>query len=261
MRRFGADYLAHTRRGLWADRAALEPLDLQHRRWVVDVGCGTGALTRVLREESEATVVGLDADPDLLDGVDPPTVLGDAIRLPIGDGAVDLVVCQALLVNLPDPGAAVREFARASADLVAAIEPDNAAVEVDSTVEAEGPLSRRARSAYVEGVATDVTLGARAADLFEAAGLTHVRTVRHAHRQTIEPPYDDAAVEGVARKASGVRLAEQRETLLAGGMDAATYDAFREAWRTMGRTAVEQMQAGEYEREEIVPFYVTVGRV
>ena len=261
MRRFSADYLAHTRRGLWEDRTALEPLRLAGRRRILDVGCGTGALTRVLREESGAVVVGLDADRRLLAEVEPPTVLGDATRLPIGDGAVDLVVCQALLVNLPTPLDAVDEFSRASSDLVAVVEPDNAAVEVESTVEAEGSLSERARESYVAGVSTDVTLGSAVADLFEEAGLESVQTTRHEHRKSVEPPYDDVALAGAARKASAERLDEQRETLLAGGMDVADYDDFRGDWRAMGRAVVDQMRAGEYERTETVPFYVTVGWV
>ena len=246
---------------MWEDRSALAGLDLPNRRRVVDVGCGTGALTRVLRAESAACVLGLDADPSLLARVEPPRLLGDATRLPIADAAVDLVVCQALLINLPDPAVAVSEFARASSALVAAVEPDNSAVGVDSTVETEERLARRARSAYVEGVGTDVALGEATAGVFESAGLVDVSTTRHVARRSIEPSYDDAALESAARKASGERLADQRETLLAGGLSVEEYDALRSAWRSMGRSVVEQMREGVYERREAVPFYVTVGRV
>jgi hypothetical protein len=38
-------------------------------------------------------------------------------------------------------------------------------------------------------------------------------------------------------------------------------DALESDWRAMGRSVVEQMQAGEYRRAEVVPFHVTVGRV
>ncbi|HKJ59479.1 MAG TPA: methyltransferase domain-containing protein [Halobacteriales archaeon] len=261
MRRFSSDYLAHTRRGMWEDRRALSGLDLPGRRRVLDVGCGTGELTRVLREESGAAVVGLDADRTLLAEVEPPRVLGDGTRLPFTDDAFDLVVCQALLINLPDPAAAVSGFARVSSDLVAAVEPDNTAVSVDSTVEAESRLARRARAAYIDGLATDVALGASANDLFDSAGLTDVTTTRHVHRRSIDPPYGESAIEGAARKASGERLAKQRETMLVGGLSIAEYDELRSAWREMGRDVIAQMRAGEYEREETVPFYVTVGRV
>jgi SAM-dependent methyltransferase len=247
---------------MWEHRDALSDLQLASRQRVLDVGCGTGELTRVVSEESDATVVGLDADPELLAHADADErVVGDATRLPVRDGAFDLVVCQALLINLPDPQAAVRAFASASADLVAVVEPDNAAVTVDSTVPAEPRLAERARAAYVRGVPTDVGLGADAADLLADAGLLDVRTTRYDHVRRVEPPYGERALEAAARKATGERLADQRAELAAGGVDGDAYDALRADWREMGREVVEQMQREAYEREERIPFFVTVGRV
>ncbi|MFB6072057.1 MAG: class I SAM-dependent methyltransferase [Halobacterium sp.] len=262
MRRFTADYLEETRRGMWADRDALDALRLSTRERVLDVGCGTGELTRVLREETDGDVLAVDADPGLLAHVDADhRLLGDATRLPVRNDACDLAACQALLINLPEPLDAVREFARVSTDLVAAVEPDNAAVTVESTVPAEADLAERARRAYVEGVPTNVGLGADAADVFRDAGLEDVTTTRYEHVRRVEPPYGEAALESAARKATGERLAEQRPELAAGGMDEAAYDALRAEWREMGREVVEQMQDNDYERVETVPFYVTVGRV
>ncbi len=72
-----------TRRGMWTDsREALSDLQLGECERVLDVGCGTGELTRVLREETDGTVVGLDADTDLLAAAGDPTVCGDATQLP-----------------------------------------------------------------------------------------------------------------------------------------------------------------------------------
>lgn len=263
MRRFSAEYLRDTRRGLWDDRSALAPLDLPNRERILDVGAGTGELTAVLREESTATVVGLDADRTLLEHA-PETdglVQGDAVRLPFADDAFDLVVCQALLINLPDPDAAIREFARVSGDLVAAIEPDNSAVAVESTVDAEPQLADRARTRYIAGVDTDVTLGAGVADRFREAGLTVVGTDRHPLVRSVSPPYTDADVESARRKATATRIDEQRDTLLAGGLSQADVDNLTDEWRAMGRSVAEQMARGEYEREAVVPFFVTVGRV
>jgi len=260
VREFSAEYLRTTRAGMWDDREALSALDLPNRERVLDVGCGTGELTAVLREEAPGTVVGLDADAELLAHVDPPVVRGDARELPFPDDAFDPVVCQALLINLPDPAAAVAEFARVSSDLVAAIEPDNSAVSISSTADAEARLAARARSLYLRGVETDVTLGA-AADVFEQAGLADVSTRRYDHVRTIEPPYSEAAVEDARRKASGDGLAADRETMLAGDATPEDVDDLREDWRAMGRTVVEQMQDGEYRRREVVPFFVTAGSI
>jgi SAM-dependent methyltransferase len=267
VRRFTADYLRRTREGMWDDsRAALAPLDLAGRDRVLDVGAGTGELSRVLASEagSDAEVVALDADRSLLSTARAetglPAVAGDATRLPLAADAVDLVVCQALLVNLPDPAAALAEFGRVSADLVAAIEPDNAAVGVDSTVDREVELDRRVRAAYLDGVATDVALGDRLPALFREAGLRDVRTRRYHHEKRIEPPYDEADLADARRKATGEGLAAH-ETELRRALPDGAYDDLRREWRAMGRSVVDRMRAGTYRRAEVVPFDVVVGRV
>jgi SAM-dependent methyltransferase len=266
VRQFSADYLRDTRRGMWDDREALADLDLGARERVLDVGCGTGELSRVLAEETPGEVVGVDADLDLLrvarEQADVETVAGDALGLPFQDGAFDLVVCQALLINLPDPAAAVSEFRRVSSDLVAAVEPDNAAVSVESTVDSEGDLAARARRAYLQGIETDVTLGGEGTrEAFREAGLSNVRTRRHVHARTVAPPYAERDLQAARRKASGEGLADDRATLLSGDLSVTEYDDLRTAWREMGRAVVEQMSAGEYRRAEVVPFFVTVGSV
>ncbi|MFC6737391.1 class I SAM-dependent methyltransferase [Halolamina salina] len=262
MREFTPEYLDHTRRGMWESTAALSPLDLGSRERILDVGCGTGDLARVLDAETPGEVIGVDADTELLavarERTDIPTVAGDATRLPLRDDAVDIAVCQALLINLPDPAAAVREFARVSDDLVAAIEPNNAAVEVSSTVDAEERLEREVREAYLAGVETDVAMGDRVADLFEAAGLTVVDRRTYRHEKLVEPPYSEPAMESAARKASGAGIAEHERELRAAGAD---YDELRAAWREMGREVVDEMGEAAYRRREVVPFEVTVGRV
>jgi ubiquinone/menaquinone biosynthesis C-methylase UbiE len=247
---------------MWDDRSALDALGLERSDRILDVGCGTGELTRVLAEESDGDVAGLDADPRLLrvarEETGLPVVAGDAGRLPFEDDAFDLVVCQALLVNLPDPGAVVGEFARVAASRVAAVEPDNSQVGVESTVEREVALERRAREAYLAGVDTDPSLGADVRTLFERAGLREVTTRTYHHQKVVEPPYDEGDLADASRKASGAGLADHERELRRSLSDA-EYDALRGEWRDMGRDVVEQMQAGEYRRAEVVPFYVTVG--
>ncbi|WP_224270090.1 class I SAM-dependent methyltransferase [Haloprofundus salinisoli] len=266
MRRFSAEYLERTRDGMWGgSREALSDLDLPNRRRILDVGCGTGELARVLAEEApDAQVAGVDADPTLLRVAREQTgisvVAGDATRLPVADEAADLVVCQALLSNLPDPSAVVAEFARVSSELVAAVEPDNASVGVDSTVDPEVTLERSVREAYLDGVRTDVSLGSRVSELFADAGLSDVRTRRHHQRKVVEPPYDEGDVESARLKATGEGL-DRYETELRRALSNAEFDALRAEWREMGRSVVDQMRQQEYRRAEVVPFDVTVGRV
>jgi SAM-dependent methyltransferase len=261
VRRFTAEYLDATREGMWADsRSALADLNLDSSERVLDVGAGTGELTAVLREETDGEVIAVDADPGLLAHAGPPRVAGDATRLPVRGDSVDLVVCQALLVNLPDPVAALSEFARVARERVAVIEPDNAAVTVDSTVGAESDLAERARRLYVDAAETDPAVG-DASELFAAAGMEGATVRRYDHERTTAPPYSEQALEAARRKASGAGIESDRETILGGETTAEEFDALRERWRAMGRTAIEQIRDGEYERTETVPFYVTVGRV
>jgi SAM-dependent methyltransferase len=261
VRRFTAEYLETTRDGMWNDsRDALVDLELASRQRVLDVGAGTGELTRVLREDVPGETVALDADASLLSHVSGPRIRGDATRLPFRDDVFDLVVCQALLVNLPDPLGTIREFTRVSNDCAAVVEPDNGAVSVESTVETEPPLARRARELYLDGVATDATLGA-VPGLFEEAGLTDVTVRRYDHERMIEPPYTKQALESARRKANGAGIEGDRETILAGDVTAEAFDRLRDEWRAMGREVIEQMQGEEYRQREVVPFYVTVGHV
>jgi ubiquinone/menaquinone biosynthesis C-methylase UbiE len=271
MREFTADYLDRTRRGMWADsRAALTDLSLSDRERVLDVGCGTGELTAVVAEEApDATVVGVDADTELLDvarasarGESQPRrgfLAGDATRLPFPDDSFDLVVCQALLVNLPEPARAVEEFTRVSTDRVAAVEPDNGDVAVSSTVDAESSLAATARAAFLDGAETDPT-ATGVAETFAEAGLREVSSRRYHHETRIEPPYSEADVRGATRKASGAALADH-ERVLRRALSPSDYDDLRQQWRAMGREVVGQMQSNDYRRVEVVPFDVTVGRV
>jgi SAM-dependent methyltransferase len=262
MRRFSAEYLADTRRGMWESREALAPCSLADRRLAVDVGCGTGAFAAVLAEETPGRVVGVDRDPALLAELPPAVepVRGDANSLPLRPGGPDLIACQALLVNLPEPEQAVAAFAGASGDLVAAVEPDNAAVGVESTVAAEERLAARARERFVAGVETDLTLGT-VPELLRRAGLVDVRTRWYEHEQVVEPPYEERDVVSARRKASGEKLAARRTELLAGGLSPEAYERLRMEWREMGRAVVRAMHDGDYRRREVVPFGVTVGRV
>ena len=90
---------------------------------VLDVGCGTGIVSRVVAPivGSSGRVVGLDIDPGMLavarssvpaDIVEVEWHEGDVVEMPFENAEFDLVLCQAALQFFPDKLAALREIRR-----------------------------------------------------------------------------------------------------------------------------------------------------
>jgi ubiquinone/menaquinone biosynthesis C-methylase UbiE len=92
---------------------------------VVDVGCGTGFLTRevALQTQGRAKIVGVDLSDSMLERAKGNLAklglseslefrVGDAEDLPIEDGFADAVVGNMILHHCPNPSRAVCEMAR-----------------------------------------------------------------------------------------------------------------------------------------------------
>jgi ubiquinone/menaquinone biosynthesis C-methylase UbiE len=86
---------------------------------ILDLGCGTGIVARVLRERlgASARLTGLDASPAMVGKArslapEIEWVEGNATSLPFADGAFELVLCQQMLQFVPDRLAALREVRR-----------------------------------------------------------------------------------------------------------------------------------------------------
>jgi ubiquinone/menaquinone biosynthesis C-methylase UbiE len=91
--------------------------------WVLDVACGTGALTRSIAETvgKSGYVAGVDISPDMLklarkiSNVQFPTIEWrecDAQILPFQDETFDIAFCQLGLMFMPDRVAAMKEMQR-----------------------------------------------------------------------------------------------------------------------------------------------------
>jgi SAM-dependent methyltransferase len=142
---------------------------------VLDVGCGTGAVTKEIAERTGGRVSGLDLDPlmidyaaEYLDGVD--WIVGDAHCLPFEAGSFDVVLCSFLLMWTVEPDVVVQEMARAAKNggvVLATTEPDYGG-RIDYPEEvALGPLME-------ESVRRDgghPRIGRRLRALFSSAGL------------------------------------------------------------------------------------------
>lgn len=120
---------AYLGRGVYSDRGR-EPQELEALQRaisalppgrVLDVGCGTGFMTRHLGGE----VVGLDQSEAMLEIArervhDAAFVRGDALDLPFGDLSFDRVFCANLygLLHEPEERTLVRETRRVAPELV-----------------------------------------------------------------------------------------------------------------------------------------------
>ncbi len=110
---------------LWRDqawrRAAVRLAQVQPGDVVLDVACGTGDLALAFAQAGAAQVLGVDFTVNMLRyartkpcpvGAAPAWNAGDAMRLPIADGAAQVVSIAFGIRNVADPLAALREFHR-----------------------------------------------------------------------------------------------------------------------------------------------------
>jgi SAM-dependent methyltransferase len=109
--------------GCWSRSAAPAFVEFAHAgdaQRVLDLGCGTGALTGALVDRwPQAAITGIDLRPDYLQACraawpDPPRffVQGDVMDLPFGDGHFDAALSMLLLMLVPDPARVLAETRR-----------------------------------------------------------------------------------------------------------------------------------------------------
>ena len=109
--------------GLALTRELLSHLELRAGQRVLDVAAGRGASALLIATEHPVEVDGVDLSPANVDHANAAAHdaglgsrvrfhLGDAERLPLGDGAVDAAVCECAFCTFPDKPAAAAELAR-----------------------------------------------------------------------------------------------------------------------------------------------------
>jgi ubiquinone/menaquinone biosynthesis C-methylase UbiE len=162
-------------------------LDIAAGERVLDVGCGSGAVTRDIarRVGAHGQAIGLDPSPALLAvarELARETGLGDrvefhegsALRLPFPDRSFDAVVCVTVLSHVPGGEAAIPELVRVlrpggrlgvfdlDTDMTAFTHPDRT-------------LTRRIVAAASDATAVNGWLARQLPSLFQRAGIVDVR--------------------------------------------------------------------------------------
>jgi SAM-dependent methyltransferase len=164
---------------------------------VLEVGCGTGVLTRTLARRPEvASVVGVDLAPSLLERAreltaDLPNVTfetADALALPFDDARFDVVVFDSTLTHVPDPRRAIAEAFRVVGDegSVAVFDGDYSTVTV--ALGPNDPL-QACVDAMVDGSVNDRWVVRKLPALMRSAGFRDVRLQSHGFVETTEGGY------------------------------------------------------------------------
>jgi ubiquinone/menaquinone biosynthesis C-methylase UbiE len=172
---------------------------LHAARRILEVGCGTGAVTASAAQKNPAMeIFGADIDLPRLRfarGHDPAGVYvcGDALRLPFRDGAFDLAFCHYLLLWVGGPERAVREMARVTRRggwVAAMAEPD-----YDARIDTPAPLAEigRRQTESLRRQGADPAVGRRLAEIFSAAGIRLLENGVLESRPAADAPSDAEA--------------------------------------------------------------------
>ena len=183
-------------------RAYLADIAFPQGARVLEVGCGTGAVTRELATwPGVAEVTGVDPSPTFLAAaqrLDPPAnagfIEGDARALDLQDQSVDVVVFHTTLCHVPGPHLALAEAARVlrPGGWLAVFDGDYA-----TTTVATGPADplQACAAAFVEFSVHDPWLVRRLPGLLEQAGFEPVRMRSYGYVETRDARYTPTIVD------------------------------------------------------------------
>jgi ubiquinone/menaquinone biosynthesis C-methylase UbiE len=154
-----------------------DKVDLKNKKEILDVGCGTGAVTLDIAQSTSGNVTGIDIDSEKLEEAKKvlsniPNIKlmeADVLDLPFEDETFDLVVFTVVLIYIKDQQKAITEMARVTKKdgfVLATLEPDYASY-ISYPGDIIGPLVTK----HMERLGADVKTGRKLKYLFSSAGL------------------------------------------------------------------------------------------
>ncbi|MBU7029279.1 MAG: class I SAM-dependent methyltransferase, partial [Theionarchaea archaeon] len=115
--------------------ALYKKVDMQTRKNILDVGCGTGAVTEDIAALTEGRITGIDIDDRKLEYAKKELpghvnlMVADVLNLPFKDNTFDLVAFSIVLTHIREQQKAVTEMTRVTQKngiVLATMEPDYA---------------------------------------------------------------------------------------------------------------------------------------
>jgi ubiquinone/menaquinone biosynthesis C-methylase UbiE len=225
-----------------------EDLGITPDMTAVDVGCGTGFMTKMLAKgmKDQGRVVGVDVDERLIETAarlskeeglrSVEYMKGDAYHLPLPDRFSDLTVCHMLLRWLAEPLRAVREMRRITKNggSVVAIDSD-ASISYDPNDPRLNELDEKFNEAIVRGTfkldGYDKQIARKLPSILKRAGLKKIQASGYASLELpIDPRISRREMEKRLKDSLEVarRSEERRERdlkyVVAGGMSKREYE-------------------------------------